>query len=157
MSALDLLSEQHREVEDLLRRVKSTTGGERVRFLGDIAEKLTLHMALEERFFYPALREWGLGDVVDRSEREHRNMREGLSRLMDLKQKDPRLEEAVTTLERTVLEHVREEENEVFPRAKEKVDHSALDHAENAMRNAMTSLEEKELLTAAEEGQVPAP
>lgn len=157
MAAMDLLSEQHREVEDLLRRIKEAKGGERVRLLGAVAEALTLHAALEERFFYPALREYGLGELADRGLKDHQEVRHLISELMDIKQRDPRLNDMIEKLEKSIKAHVEEEEGEIFQRAREKMEDSALEHAETAMRNAISSLKDKELLEAADEERVPAP
>ena len=56
MSAIELLKQQHREVDGLFQRIKVANGDERISLLGQVAEALTIHAALEEHFFYPFAR-----------------------------------------------------------------------------------------------------
>lgn len=157
MAAIDHLKHQHRETEDLFERIKQATTNERVRLLGELTEALTLHSALEERYFYPLARQNGLTQEMDRSEREHGDVRRMLSDIMSMKKSDPRLNETIGRLEAAVKKHVQEEENEIFPRLLEKVGSEDLDRVGQQMLEAEQSLKEKELLEAADEDQVPAP
>lgn len=154
--AIDLLVQQHREAEELLEQIKQVQGMERVRLLGQLAEALTLHTTLEERFFYPLLRDNGMSDVVQRSIEEHGQVRRLLSEMLSMKKSDPRLPEIIGRLEEAVKKHVSEEESEVFPRTKEKVDGQQLESLEGQMKDAAHTLENGELIEAADEEQVPA-
>lgn len=157
MAAIDHLKHQHRETEDLFERIKQATTNEKVRLLGELTEALTLHAALEERYFYPLARENGLAAEMDHSQREHAEVRRMLSDIMSMKKSDPRLNETISRLEASVKKHVHEEENEIFPRVLEKVGSEELDRVDQQMREAEQSLKDKELLEAADEDQVPAP
>ncbi len=152
--AIDLLEGQHREMERLFERIRTTErGGARVRLIGQLAELITLHSALEERYFYPVLRVEGMTHLVERSFAEHGEVKRLVSDLMEMKQRDPRLDELLARIEGLVKKHVAEEEGELFTRAREVASESVLAGADGEMRRAMGDLQEKELLEIADEAQ----
>jgi hypothetical protein len=54
--ALDLLRGQHREIDQLLGALeRATLGRDRSRLVAELGDLLAVHMALEERVFYPGL------------------------------------------------------------------------------------------------------
>ena len=154
MNALELLQGQHREVEQLMEKVAPSGGAEKIALLGKIAESLTLHARLEERHLYPLLRQHGLEQQVDHSLEEHTQMRRLVSEILELKRSDPRLDQAFGQLENVVRDHVREEENEIFPKAREKIDAAVLERAGEEMKRAMGALENEELIAQADEHPV---
>lgn len=145
MSAMELLSQQHREVEGLFEKLKTAQGGQKIALLGRLAESLTLHATLEERHFYPLLRQSGLEAVVSKSLADHADARRMVSEILELKRSDPRLDQTIARLESSVSAHVREEEGQLFPQARERCDAAALDRAGEEMRRAMGALENEEL------------
>lgn len=157
MAAIDLLKEQHRETERLLEQIKRSSGTEKVLLLGRLAEAITLHATLEERFFYPMLSSNGFQADVQRSVNEHAQVRRMLSELLSMKKSDPRLDSVVARVESAVMKHVQEEENDIFQRARERIPAEELDRVGAQMRDGMSALQEGELLEAADEEQVPAP
>lgn len=153
MAAIEMLEAQHREMERLFERIRAEQGGARVRAIGELAELLTLHSALEERYFYPVLRVEGLTALVERSFAEHNEVKRLVSDMLEMKQRDPRLMELLGRIEAAVTKHVTEEEQELFPRARERTNEAVLQSAEDEMVRAMRSLEDKELLEIADEAQ----
>ncbi|HYO73835.1 MAG TPA: hemerythrin domain-containing protein, partial [Archangium sp.] len=116
MSAIELLKQQHREVDGLFQRIKSSTGDERISLLGQVAEALTIHAALEEQYFYPFARQQGVDGLIDESFQDHAEVKQLLSEILQVKQTDPRLDELCGRLERMVTEHVGQEENALLPK-----------------------------------------
>jgi hypothetical protein len=53
-----------------------------------------------------------------------------------------------------VRDHVQEEENEIFPKAREKIDAAALERTGEEMKRAMGALENEELIAQADEQPV---
>ena len=115
--ACALLDGDYEKVERLFAEYKSA-GSDQSR-KSDLAQaiciELSVHAALEEEIFYPALRK-AAGDnkLVDEAEKEHHEARDLISEIEDAAQMDPlmaRLQE--------VIEHlVQEERQEMFPRAR---------------------------------------
>ena len=81
-------------------------------------------------------------------------MRRLVSEILELKRSDPRLDQAFGQLENVVRDHVREEENEIFPKAREKIDAAVLERAGEEMKRAMGALENEELIAQADEQPV---
>jgi hemerythrin superfamily protein len=155
MGAIELLSQQHREVEQLLEKVKSSDGAEKIAALGKIAESITMHARLEEQHLYPLLRQNGMEEQVGHSLEEHAEARRLVSEILELKRSDPRLDQTVARLESAVRRHVVEEEERIFPQARERLGPEALERAGEEMKHARGSLENEELIAQA--AQPPAP
>lgn len=85
-----------------------------------ISRELTLHMQLEEEIFYPAIRA-AQPDAEARlaeAEQEHRRIKELIAQIGRLDAKDAGLDDRVAQLARAVEHHVKEERDELFPKAK---------------------------------------
>jgi hemerythrin superfamily protein len=153
MAALELLMNQHRHAADLLERIRASKAHERVRYMGDLAEALTLHAALEEQYFYPFLRQRGFGDLADRSLAEHADTRRLVAEMLGMKKSDPRLEDTFLSLDHSVRKHVEEEEKDIFPRIRGFTEE--LNEVGRQMAEGLKSLKDQELLEFAEQQQLP--
>src|SRR3954449_6480335 len=99
MGPIELLKQQHREAEALFEKIRSSEGGARVRLCAKLAEDLTVHANLEEQIFYPEAKARGLDVQIEKAVHEHMEVKEQISLLLQLKQKDPRLLETVARIE----------------------------------------------------------
>lgn len=154
MAAIDLLRQQHRDVEQLFAELRTAERRRKIALLGKLAEDLTVHATLEERFLYPvAEKNPELAQLIGESRREHAQVRAWISEIMELKQRDPRIDTLVSQLERSIAEHVAQEEREVFPRLE--ADAQAMAQLGAQMEQAQRELRGQELLEAADNGQVP--
>ena len=118
--ALSLLTRDHREVDALFHRFEATgprAQKERADLVGRIIEALSVHAALEETVFYPAVRAEveAQNDQVLEALEEHHVVKWTLSELEDLDPDDERYAAKVTVLIESVRHHVDEEEHELFP------------------------------------------
>src|SRR5690349_5783627 len=72
MDAIDLLKEQHREVESLFKQIESTADTEeKVELVQDLANSFAAHATIEERIFYPAAYRESTKEVLDEAVEEH--------------------------------------------------------------------------------------
>jgi hemerythrin superfamily protein len=120
MDAITLLKTDHREVEKLFKafekagdRAKAT----KARTVDKIVEELSIHAAIEEQIFYPAVRaevEDADDEILEALE-EHHVAKWLLSEIDKLGPEDERFDAKVTVLIENVRHHVREEESELFP------------------------------------------
>ena len=123
MDAITLLKADHREVESLFKKFEKL--GERAAktkqaVVSDIIKALSVHAAIEEQAFYPAVRQEVQdtnSDVLEAIE-EHHIVKWELSELEDLAPEDERFNAKVTVLIENVRHHVKEEEDELFPRVR---------------------------------------
>jgi hemerythrin superfamily protein len=150
VSAIELLKQQHREVDSLFQRIKASTGDERISLLGQVAEALTIHAALEEQYFYPFARQQGVDGLIDESFQDHAEVKQLLSEILQIKQTDPRLDELCLRLERMVTEHVGQEESALLPKVEAAADAEELVSMRDDMQQAIDNWRNKELLRMAE-------
>jgi len=79
---------------------------------------LEIHAQLEEEIFYPAMRRaMPEGASIDKSQTEHEQMRQLISRLRTMDPTDADYDETFMSLMRDVLHHVAEEETVLLPKA----------------------------------------
>ena len=122
--AIQLLREDHRTVEKLFSEFEKADGDDpyaRQAIVGRTCTKLKIHAAVEEELFYPALREAFEEDdasLIDEAEVEHDTAKQLIARLESLDAEDPHYTATFTVLSEYIKHHVKEEENEIFPKAK---------------------------------------
>jgi hemerythrin superfamily protein len=109
----------HTHVMAAFHRYKADTSIARKRAIVEhICLALSVHAQLEEEIFYPALRPLLTGDeVLEKSEPEHDEMRNYMSRLREGSPEDPTYDETFMALMRTVIHHVADEETRLLPAA----------------------------------------
>ena len=122
MHALTLLTQDHNNVNTLFERFEvATDPAERRRIADLVIEHLSVHAAVEEQLFYPAVREAvpPAGDTVLEGLEEHHVVKWTLSELEKLAPTDERFVAKMTVLIDSVRQHVHEEEDELFPQIRE--------------------------------------
>jgi hemerythrin superfamily protein len=121
---MQLLKQDHRTVKELFNeygKLEPADRDGREQLFRKINEELTIHSELEERLFYPAVREVQTDeaqDIVSEAIEEHRIVKTLLEELSDLVPGQPPFEAKMKVLRDTVLQHVEEEEKEMFAQAK---------------------------------------
>ena len=112
MNGFELLTAQHREVEELFSRYAAEPDDATAR---QVREALTRHTELEEQALYPELRRLvdDGDDIADGAEAEHALAKTIIARMYDSPPDD--LRPLMQELERVVTTHVRDEEERVFP------------------------------------------
>ena len=143
MNAITLLKNDHKTVEDLFKRFEKL-GPRAVKSKQDVVERiireLSIHAAIEEMLFYPAVRDAAEGsapdDMVLESLEEHHIVKWVLSELEKMPADHDRFDAKVTVLIENVRHHVKEEEKDLFPRASKLLDRGALDELGEAMAKA---------------------
>jgi hemerythrin-like domain-containing protein len=118
MKATDLLEKQHREVERLFDSIEKAKGRVAKRKLFDeLAASLVAHDAIEREIFYPACeKKMGKTDDLGEALAEHGVVEFCVFRA-DTARTDDDFDACVTVLQESLDHHVKEEENEFFPKA----------------------------------------
>jgi hemerythrin-like domain-containing protein len=121
-----ILKRDHREAMEMLRTLEDSKPGARRRSTVEkLAAALTLHMEIEERDIYPVVAKVVGAEEAEEAGVEHRLAREGLSEMQRLVD-EPGFGAAVAMLMAGIRHHVKEEEQEVFPELKRKIDRDEL-------------------------------
>jgi hemerythrin superfamily protein len=119
LNALDLLIEQHDEVDLLIKRLKEEEleGQDKMFLFFELADKLAAHASMEEQIFYPAVRAKQTEEILLESTEEHLSIKRVLADMLTTDLDDPRFEAQLSLLEEQVEHHAREEEEgELFPK-----------------------------------------
>lgn len=146
MDILSVLKEEHRAVSALLDEVQDCEpDDERLDVLApQIARELTAHSALEERLFYPELRD----RAEDSEERvdvfeaytEHDVVKHLLSLLRSKRKRDEQFKAELQVLGESVRHHVKEEESTIFAVARDLLDPEELDELGEKWQRAKARL-----------------
>jgi hemerythrin superfamily protein len=139
--AIVLLKNDHKEVEKLFKQFEKL--GDRAftskrKVVDQIIEELSVHAAIEEQYFYPAVRDKAedIEDEVLEGLEEHHIVKWTLSELKDLDPENERFDAKVTVLIEMVRHHVEEEEGEMFPAVRQAIGRKALVELGDVMEKA---------------------
>lgn len=123
--ALDVLAEDHKKVIkifDQFKKLKSqsdTSEDEKQTLVQNASTELTIHTQVEEELFYPMLRDSiDEPDLLDEAQVEHASARQLINELAAMQPDDELYDAKFTVLGEYMKHHIREEETELFPKAK---------------------------------------
>jgi hemerythrin superfamily protein len=138
MDAITLLKNDHAEVEKLFKSYEAL--GERAykskqKIAARIITALSVHAAIEEQVFYPAIRAEveGTKDEVLESIEEHHIVKWVLQEIKDLDPQDERYDAKLTVLMENVRHHVKEEEKDMFPQVRKALGRARLNEIGEAL------------------------
>lgn len=131
-NAVELLIEDHEKVKKLFKEYErlakkgDTEGKQEV--ATHICEELTVHTTIEEEIFYPAAKAaFDEKDLVNEAAVEHASAKILIDQIKKTSPKDEMYDALVKVLNEYIEHHVKEEETEMFPKAKKaKLDLNAL-------------------------------
>ncbi len=130
--AIALLTDDHKRVKKLFKDFEKLSDSDDTAQKEEIVEQicleLTVHAEVEEELFYPAVRaSIDDQDLVNEAEVEHASAKDLIAQLQTMESSDPMYDAKVTVLGEYIDHHVKEEEGEMFPKAKKaKMDLEAL-------------------------------
>ena len=125
-NAIDLLKRDHDDVDKMFAQYEDLkeggSGGDKEMLVAEICDALTVHAQIEEEIFYPAARsaldDDDGKDLLDEAAVEHQTLKDLIARLEAAPTDDPLYDAGVKVLSEYVKHHVKEEENELFPKIK---------------------------------------
>ena len=124
MDAITLLKADHKAVSKLFREYKAAKKNgrsNRSKSIDKAIEALSIHAAIEEQVFYPAVREEApaLEDDILESIEEHHVLKWTLAEIATIGPADERYDAKVTVMMEQVRHHVEEEETDWFPKVRD--------------------------------------
>jgi hypothetical protein len=114
--ALELLTAQHEQIEDLFEQVRQI--GDEAAFV-ELADKLATHIALERDVFYPAIADQVSDHVMVELVAEHAAIKQLLDDLAWLGTRDAEFRGKLAQLGQLLYGHSAWQEDELFTRAAE--------------------------------------
>lgn len=123
--ACDLLDADHKAVKKMFNEFEKLTESrgntrEKKRMLADqICQELTVHAQIEEEIFYPAIRK-AIKDelMMAEAEVEHMSAKDLIAQIQEMEAGDALFDAKVLVLGEYIDHHVKEERNEMFPKAR---------------------------------------
>ena len=130
--AIGMLMADHKKVKklfsDFSKLREEGSNEDKSAIVYQICNELKIHTELEEEIFYPAVRKAiDDSDLMDEALVEHAGAKDLIAQLEDASPDDDLYDAKVSVLGEQIDHHVKEEEGEMFPKAKKaKVDTDAL-------------------------------
>jgi hemerythrin-like domain-containing protein len=119
VSAIALLSEDHEYVKKAFRAFEKMDEEDQPALVKQVLQALKVHTRIEEEIFYPAVRKAIKDqDLMNEAEVEHDSAKVLIRQLERMKPSDPKFAATFTVLGEYVNHHVKEEESEMFPKAR---------------------------------------
>jgi hemerythrin superfamily protein len=123
MNVLDVLHDDHAVTERLFSTLLRTSSADKARreeLFHTLKEALIKHSHAEEKVFYPMLRDkQPAHDMIEHGIDEHHQVESLLSRMDSIPADSDDWLDTLETIHAKVQDHVQEEENDVFPKARQ--------------------------------------
>ena len=121
--AISMLEAEHDKVTDLFGRfdeIKDSRANKvKEAIVAEACRELTIHTAIEEQIFYPAMREpIADDDMMNEAAVEHEGAKSLIHDLEGMDASDDMFNAKFIVLSEYVKHHIKEERNEMFPRAR---------------------------------------
>jgi hemerythrin superfamily protein len=141
MDAITMLKKQHREVAALFAQLeKARSAGRRGELFEEIADALAVHATIEERHFYPAVKDRVTEGILREAVEEHLEIKRAIADLLALDAGDETFMAKAKVLQDDVERHVEEEETALFPRVERLYDDDTLETIAEAMEDTQAEL-----------------
>ncbi len=120
IEATAMLRADHKLVDELFNAYEKARSVDRKKeIVAQICSELTVHAQIEEEIFYPAVKE-ALNDreLVPEATVEHASLKDLIAQIEGIEPDGEMYDAKVKVLGEYVKHHVKEEQNEIFPKAK---------------------------------------
>lgn len=122
--ATSLLMADHTKVKKLFKQFGKSKGKDaledKARIVEQACSELRIHTRIEEEIFYPAVKAalGKDGDMIDEALVEHASCKDLIAQLSVMKPGEEMFDSRFTVLSEFIEHHVKEEENELFPKVR---------------------------------------
>jgi hemerythrin superfamily protein len=148
--AITLLTDDHKKVKKMFKDFDKAAEAEDIQQKEELVEQICLalmvHTEIEEEIFYPAVRAAiDDDDMLNEAEVEHASAKDLIAQIQAMASSDPLYDAKVTVLGEYIDHHVKEEEAEMFTKAKKaKLDLDALgEQMSDRKEELMTTMDGK--------------
>src|SRR4051794_40817002 len=118
--AVALLKEDHERVKKLFDQFEETKGrAAKRKIVRQALTELKVHATLEEELFYPSVRKPVGKEIMNEADEEHHVAKLLIAELDTMDGSESHFDAKFLVLAENVRHHIREEENEMLPKAKE--------------------------------------
>jgi len=118
--AIALLRADHKLVNELFEQYEKTRSvAKKKQLVAQICSELTVHAQVEEEIFYPAVKQ-ALKDkeLIPEATVEHATLKDLIAQVEGVEPDGEMFDAKIKVMSEYVKHHVKEEQNEIFPKAK---------------------------------------
>ncbi len=149
MNAIELLKADHKTVDKLFQKVKATEEGEHKALFEKIKMELDAHTHIEEKVFYPRLKEEEeLEDITLEGIEEHHQAKMFLRELASLSEDSEKFEPKLKVLMEDITHHVQEEEGKMFPDVEKIINSAELEELGKRMEEEKKNFQKSQSASA---------
>jgi hemerythrin superfamily protein len=149
MNAIELLKDDHDKVDRLFQKVKATEEDEHKQLFEKIKMELDAHAHIEEKIFYPRLKEEDeLEDITLEGIEEHHQAKMFLRELASLSDDSEKFEPKLKVLMEDITHHVQEEEGEMFPKVEKIIGKAELEKLGKQMEEEKKNFQKSQKASA---------
>ena len=118
--AITVLKQDHDTVKELFDKFEKTESAtEKEKIITQAVKELKIHAVIEEEIFYPTVRRHVGKDIMNEADEEHHVARVLIAELDHEGRRNDHRDAKFTVLAESVRHHIKEEEGEMFPKAKQ--------------------------------------
>jgi hemerythrin-like domain-containing protein len=132
MKATALLEKQHRKVKAIFNKLEKGRG-DAMELLTELSNDLAAHMAIEQEIFYPAVKQLD-EDLIREAYEEHALAEVALKRLLATDPEADAFKARVVAAKELIEHHVKEEEEDLFPKVEKKLGEERLNELGKRMK-----------------------
>ncbi len=121
------------KIFDLLEKTSDDQSGRRSFLLMQLKHAISKHAFQEENVVYAMMRDQGLTEAADHLNHEHGYVKQYFFELTEMSRSDPAWLPKLKEFRTMIEEHMREEENDLFPKMRDKLSDAQNKHITAAM------------------------
>lgn len=145
MSIIEMLEADHVRIRSLFSDIEGTDEPEELQdYFDKLDNFLTIHAQAEELVLYPQSRNCeDTVELIDKGQKEHTKGDQMVVEIKSTSSNSSEFKEKVGELQNFMLNHLDEEENELFPKVRECLDDEKLEELATQLKETKRSLVEK--------------
>jgi iron-sulfur cluster repair protein YtfE (RIC family) len=133
MKATTLLIRQHNVAKGLFKKLEKCKPASAPALLKELSNDLAAHLVIEQEIFYPAVKAID-EDMIREGYEEHSLAELSLKRLLACDPTSPSFKAHVTATKELIDHHVKEEQEDLFPKVEKKIQAAKLEEMGAAMK-----------------------
>lgn len=138
----EIIIADHRKVDTLFAEIAGSNDPQKLQeYFGQLFKDLTAHAEAEEQVVYPAVRSY-YSDTQELYD-EQAEMKVMLSEIKALSPSAPEFKQKIDQLKNAVQQHVREEENDMFPKIRQNLSEEQMQQLSKQFKEAKATIQQK--------------
>jgi hemerythrin superfamily protein len=142
MNITEIITMDHRKTDTLFMEIASTDDPQKLQeFFGQLYKDLSVHAEAEEQVVYPAVRSY-YGNTQELFD-EQAQMKQMLAQIKALNPTSSDFKDQVKQLQTTVHDHIRQEENDMFPQIRRHLSEAQMEQMATQFKEAKSTLQQQ--------------